>query len=319
MKFSCFLKKVRKDLSLSQQQVVDILVASHSQLYNLNITTYNRWEKDHSTPSTIKIYLIVKILKLDLIETYRTLDLKSSKSKLKSFTDLVNYLDNNQNRFRLLSSALPNFEKFKTFDKDNYSDSLELLAKFKGSVNNFISQSSTEVNSRDLEDFKEMQKSGTMVVAACKDYDTNTYSAHGAWIYINTSYEKDFLSKFKKQSLRMRNFNIVDKEQDTFIFIIPPSLHSSTWNHYFTSELIKETLKNPPQKLYTICLSSDALRLYFSLGFKTELSISNQMKINSNINDANSFGTTYLLSIDYKEFISHPGIIKFIKESELFS
>ncbi|BCB42613.1 hypothetical protein VagYM19_17410 [Vibrio alginolyticus] len=315
MKFSSFIKKTRANLSLSQNEIVDKLISGHSKFYNLNTTTYNRWENDHTTPSTFKIYLILRILELDVIDSYKKLSLRLSNSKLKPFIDLINYLDNNQNRFRLLSSTLPQLEEFKTFDKSNYSDSTELLTKIKGSINNIIRQSETKASEKDIEHIIEMQKARTIVITACKNHDTDTYTAQCAWIYLNTSFEKDFISIFKKKELRLRDLNFGNREQESFIFSIPTSLHSGIWNHYFIKELIKETINNPPKRIYVFCLNSEALRLYLNLGFKTVASISNRIKINSNINEIVQYGKTYLLSIEYEDFISHHGVIQFIKES----
>ncbi|MCS0290194.1 helix-turn-helix transcriptional regulator [Vibrio alginolyticus] len=319
MDFSCFIKKVRNELSLSQNEMVDKLASSRKQLCNLNITTYNRWENGHTTPSETKVYFIIKALNLDLIKSYKTLDLKHSKSKIKKFKELIQYLDSNQNRFRLLSSSLPNFEKFKIFGENNPSDDAMLLSKLKGSINNFVSQSVTDVNKKDLENFREMQKSGTMTVAVCKAQERNIYSSHGAWIYIDILKEKEFITSFKNRSFRLRKLNPASPKKNSFIFIIPPSLHSSTWNHYFTSELIKGTLKRQPERIYGVCLSFEALRLYLNVGFKTITSVKNKIIVNCNIDTQDDFSNTYLLAIEYDEFISHPGIIKFIKESELFS
>ncbi len=319
MEFSCFIKKIRTELSLSQNEMVDKLASGHSQFYNLNTTTYNRWENNHTTPSTLKISLISKILNLNLIEFYRSLDLKLSKSKIKSFQDLMDCKESSQSLFRLLSPTVPDHEVFQVFNRNNISKDIDLINRVKGSMNNFMRQCSTTIGPSDASHFITMHEAGNIVIPACIDSANETYSAHGAWFYAATSLEKSSLQAFKNKDLRIKNLKLIARDQDFFAFVLPPSLHSNAWWQFFISELIKDIITRSPVRIYIVCLSVEVLKLHLAIGFETVHSISNTININSNIDDEKNISTTYLAAIDYDVLISHHGVIDFIQKSNLFN
>ncbi len=318
MKFSSFLKETRKKLSLSQQEIVNIISVNNKHFYNLNTTTYNRWENGHTTPSTFKIAILLELLDVNLFDAYRTLDLKLSKNNLNSFQAFMTKKKIDHNKIRLLSPTLPKHENFETFNHNYICTDQNLIQRIKGNVNNFLRQSSEEITSKDIFLFKTLQNNQDLVITTCFDTESGTYSAQGTLLFIAPSSENKVLEMFKQRTLKIKELEYTKDKRNSLVLVLPPSHHSNIWWKYFLTECLKDISNKAPRKIYVILLTSDALKEHMSIGFKVEAMISNKMVINSNLSLADeSDNKIYLLSIDYYDFISHPGVIDFIKNSSL--
>ena len=58
--FANYLKRLRSNRGLTQQQVIDYLSENDTSFRSLDITTYSRWERGVTTPKISKQILVEK-------------------------------------------------------------------------------------------------------------------------------------------------------------------------------------------------------------------------------------------------------------------
>ncbi|MFS1466996.1 helix-turn-helix domain-containing protein [Vibrio lentus] len=63
--FSGYLKHIRQDMELTQQQLIEILIERSTKFTKLDLTTYSRWERGITTPKLSKQILIARLLGYD--------------------------------------------------------------------------------------------------------------------------------------------------------------------------------------------------------------------------------------------------------------
>ena len=91
MKFSDFLKTLRRDYHLSQLQMINKLALHNDMFSDLTVVTYSRWERGVSTPPLVKMLNIAKVFHLDIFEFLTTITFKPSKNQISAFDNLLKY------------------------------------------------------------------------------------------------------------------------------------------------------------------------------------------------------------------------------------
>ncbi|RYU68409.1 XRE family transcriptional regulator [Aliivibrio finisterrensis] len=114
--FSHYLQSIRKEKKLTQQEVLELLIASDSTFAKLDLTTFSRWERGVTTPKLTKQLLITRTLGGDIAMLINP-DVKRSTNK----QNLIHYFNR-----KTLDPYSKNPNTFTTHHYDSLTEEFKL-------------------------------------------------------------------------------------------------------------------------------------------------------------------------------------------------
>lgn len=124
--FANYLKRLRSNRGLTQQQVIDYLSENDTSFRSLDITTYSRWERGVTTPKISKQILVARIYKDDIKVLID--DKLSFKDAEEIF--LKEYIGPTQDPYQLGKERVTLYEGFFPIDKKTSSNIISFHKNF---------------------------------------------------------------------------------------------------------------------------------------------------------------------------------------------
>ena len=140
--FAHFLEQARKDLALTQQEMLELLIEADPTLSKLDLTTFRRWERGVTTPKLAKQLLIARSMGADVALLIDP--------EVKAPIKKVNHFEKIQSRVHDPYNSDSN--NFKTFHYESLTDEPELCNKLSVFHNDYLGMKMnlSEFNNRNL-------------------------------------------------------------------------------------------------------------------------------------------------------------------------
>ena len=319
MKFSVFIKQMRKIAQLSQLEMVQHLALKDKVFSDLTLVTYNRWERGVSTPPMTKMLRFAKIFDADIYDFLIRIEFKQSKTQIKYFDEFLKHFDDMSNHFRLFSNGI--FDaKFIFNHKDDSEITDQQLLQVKKQWNVFLNQKNTEDNKVNLPILKALHSCGSLSLSSCIIPGTEVSIANGIYIIQSSEKENVLTKSLENHSLKISDLSYESQKIESEKLLLLPLImpYSPSWLRFNIYHLVKtfSNIKNI-NRFYLVTANKKSFSKFKNIGFNIEKTIKSQ--INSKITNRNSEIDTkedinlYLLSCDFNDFISNHGVIKIIK------
>ncbi|NIY82240.1 helix-turn-helix domain-containing protein [Vibrio hepatarius] len=313
MQFSSFLKQIRLENNLTQNDMINRLTTEASIFESLNLMSYGRWERGKSTPSLNKILTIAKSFDVDLSNLVEKIDISLSKTKIKQFDEWYNYLVNSgvsNSLFGYNSSDSFSYKKSR-FDKDFplyehlnteniekiHRHCLKLMA-FHGDIYGCIAN---EIN-------KQRDNWYYLVYLSRQNLH-----AHFSWSCHNLHALTSLVEKYRQNSLCLLSEpapNSQNEDQLMFVSVFMP--YDTEWTAYTVDQLTSFLLQNPRVKklIFNTHIKEAALKTSSTFHGTTLATV-------TNLNYKTPV-VSRLIEVDSVDFLSNHGIVDRIKRKNAF-
>ncbi len=313
MKFSDFLKTLRRDYHLSQLQMINKLALHNDMFSDLTVVTYSRWERGVSTPPLVKMLNIAKVFHLDIFEFLTTITFKPSKNQISAFDNLLKYYDNINNHYRILNMKLNN-ETFHYFNSESEMVPEEILTQTKKRWDVILKLMQKPDDVYKVDCLESLRKSGTIHISSCIDPETKEILAQGIYVLQDIQEEKCLLENFENKDMTIDKLVHIDDTSEKFLFIPIVAFHSSPWLRFNIYNLVKTFTKtNGVKKIYLLASQIKTFSKLRYLGFDIERSIKSEIKNKIGSSYVKSEVSLHLISCDFDTFICNHGLINLIK------
>lgn len=313
MKFSDFLKTLRRDYHLSQLQMINKLALHNDLFSDLTVVTYSRWERGVSTPPLVKMLNIAKVFHLDIFEFLTTIQFKESKSQIASFDGFTQHFDCVSNHFRLLKPRLFN-EEFSYYGKNEQIAPEAFLPSVKKYWNVILKQENTEDELINTSHVDKFLNDGSLYISSCYEPDSSEVLAQGIYVLQNTHREQNLLDDFSNQALNIKELHSVDIDRDKFVFVPIIALHSTPWLNFNLYNFVKTFTKiDGIKKVYLVVSQIKAFSKLKYLGFNIDKSIKSELKHKIGNSYVKSEISLHLMSCNFDEFICNHGLVNLVK------
>ncbi len=313
MKFSDFLKTLRRDYHLSQLQMINKLALHNDLFSDLTVVTYSRWERGVSTPPLVKMLNIAKVFNLDIFEFLMTITFKPSQNQISAFDNLLKYYDNINNHYRILNMKLNN-ETFHYFNSESEMVPEEMLTQTKKRWDVILKLMQKPDDVYKVDCLESLRKSGTIHISSCIDPETKEILAQGIYVLQDIQEEKCLLENFENKDMTIDKLVHIDDTSEKFLFIPIVAFHSSPWLRFNIYNLVKTFTKtNGVKKIYLLASQIKTFSKLRYLGFDIERSIKSEIKNKIGSSYVKSEVSLHLISCDFDTFICNHGLINLIK------
>lgn len=313
MQFSSFLKQIRLENNLTQNDMINRLITETPIFESLNLMSYGRWERGKSVPSLNKIVSIVNSFNVELSPFLKALDITLSKTKIKQFNEWYNYavsmgVSNSLIGYSSSDSFLyqksrfgkerPIYEHLSTESIEKIHRHCLKLMAFHGDIYNCIAN---EMNK---------QRDNWHYLAYLSRQNLH---AHMSWSCHSLHSLSALVEKFKQNSLCLLSEpapNNHHEDQLMFISVFMP--YDKEWTDYTIDQVTSFLLQTPQVKKIIINahIKDAALKTSSTFHGSTLATVTNQnFKVPV---------LSRLIEIDSVEFLSNHGIVDRIKRRAAF-
>ncbi|QFU21995.1 XRE family transcriptional regulator [Shewanella eurypsychrophilus] len=301
MELFSLLLKIRTELESTQAEMVEKLSLHHEVFANLDLITYSRWERGVSMPSTLRIIHLLSFAQYDVIRYLVKLDLKLSKTKINQMRRIEAHAYDQHDLIQGAFYPIPD-ASFKHHSGSEPLTDMDKLQRICDSSGRFFKFDHLAVRER-CERSIILQQKHALHILTCEGKDDSLY-AH-AMLSVHNMHEREQLrSEFRHFYNTPRAAQL---SGDKVMFFHSVMRFNLKWWEFTCLYLIQVLCREPDiQELFMIVRDKSAAQIYANFGFKVEAKAENE--------DINPFGgRRKLISISRDDFLSHHGIIAWLK------
>lgn len=304
MELFSLLSKIRNEYGLTQAEMVEKLSLFHKVFANLDLITYSRWERGVSMPSTLRIIQLLTFAEYDVLSHLIELELKLSKTKINQLRRIETLACEQQDLIQ--HSYYPvidtNFKKYTTTTPLTDLRKLTLICESCATFFNLTERTVQERCERAIT----LQNLGVLHMLTCEGTNDALY-AHAMLSVHNVSKRERLINEF------VDFYNIPRTPEiggDKFIFFHSEMKFNFRWWEFGVFHLIKILVEDPDiNEIFMIIKDKNAEQPFISFGFE----VLAEYKKNDSL-----AGVRKLVSISRDDFLSHHGVISWLKEHAHF-
>ncbi|AQS37091.1 hypothetical protein Sps_01931 [Shewanella psychrophila] len=301
MELFSLLLKIRTEIECTQAEMVEKLSLHHKVFANLDLITYSRWERGVSMPSTLRIIHLLSFAQYDVIRYLVKLDLKLSKTKINQMRRIVAHAYDQHDLIQGAFYPIPD-ASFKHHCGSEPLTDMDKLQRICDSSGRFFKLDHIAVRER-CERSIILQEKHALHILTCEGKDDSLY-AH-AMLSVHNLHERELLrSEFRHFYNAPRDAEV---RGEKVMFFHSAMRFSFKWWEYTCAYLLQVLCHDPEIKeIFFIVRDKSSAQIYTNFGFKVEAKTENE--------DMNPFGgRRKLISISRDDFLSHHGIIAWLK------
>ncbi|ABZ77351.1 hypothetical protein Shal_2798 [Shewanella halifaxensis HAW-EB4] len=304
MELFSLLLKSRNEYGLTQAEMVEKLSLYHKVFVNLDLITYSRWERGVSMPSTLRIIQLLTFAEYDVLSYLIELDLKLSKTKVNQLRRIEALAFDQQDLIQTSYYPVTDTRFYKYTASMPLTD-LRKLALICESSAKFFNLTERDVQER-CERAITLQEQGALHMLTCEGSPDYLY-AHAMMSVHNEHEREQLINEFVDFYNIPREPNI---SGDKIIFFHSVMKFNYRWWEFGVFHLLKLLLDDPEIKeIFMVVRDKTAEQPYISFGFEVLAEFEEENPL---------AGIRKLISISRDDYLSHHGVIAWLKEHAEF-
>lgn len=302
MELFSLLSQIRTELECTQAEMVEKLSLHHKVFANLDLITYSRWERGVSMPSTLRIIHLLFFAQYDVLEYLVKLELKLSKTKINQMRRVVAHAYDQQDVIQSAFYPVPD-ASFNSYYGETPLTDMDKLQRICESSGQFFMLDHLDVKER-CERSIILQQKHALHMLTCEGEDSSLY-AHAMLSVHNLNEREQLISEFRHFYNTPRDAQL---SGDKVVFFHSVMKFNFRWWEFTCLYLIQVLCRDPDiQEVFMIVRDKSAAQVYSTFGFNVEAKTETEV--------VSPFGgKRKLISISRDDFLSHHGIITWLKE-----
>jgi len=304
MELFSLLLKLRTELECTQAEMVEKLSLHHKVFANLDLITYSRWERGVSMPSTLRIIHLLSFAQYDVLDYLVKLELKLSKTKVNQMRRVEAHAYDQQDVIQGAFYPIPD-AIFKSYCGEAPLTDMDKLQRICESSGQFFKLDHLDIQER-CERSIILQQKHALHMLTCEGQDDALY-AHAMLSVHNLNEREQLRSEFRDFYNTPRDAQL---SGDKVMFFHSVMKFNFKWWEFTCLYIIQVLCRDPDiQEVFMIARDKSAAQIYTTFGFNVEAKVENEVM-------SPFGGKRKLISISRDDFLSHHGVIAWIKEHE---